>query len=103
VGLYLPISAGFLLIPVVIELGTPWLAAVPEVFHIFAVFAAPDPWHAAHELAEYKACPFNGLMAAKAVCAPVNAANAIARWLTKDKAWELKNLGSLDVVATGLE
>jgi hypothetical protein len=70
VGLYLPISTGALFIPVVIEAGTPWFAAVPEAFHIFVLFVAPDPWHAAQELVEYKLCPFNGLMAAAALCTP---------------------------------
>jgi hypothetical protein len=78
VGLYLPISAGALAMPVVIEPGTPWFAAVPEAFHIFVLFVAPDPWHPAHELVEYKPCPFNGLMAAKALCAPINPATANA-------------------------
>jgi hypothetical protein len=86
VGLYLPISAGALFIPVVIEPGTPWFAAVPEAFHIFVLFVAPDPWHPAQELVEYKPCPFTRLMAATALCATVNPASAIATEPMKDKA-----------------
>jgi hypothetical protein len=67
VGLYLPISTGALFIPVVIELGTPWLAAVPEAFHIFVLFAVGVPWQAVQELLEYKDCPFSELMAATAL------------------------------------
>jgi hypothetical protein len=89
--LYLPISAGALFIPVVIEPGTPWFAAVPEAFHILVVLVAPEPWQAAHELLEYKACPFNALMAADALCAPVNPAIAMAMWLTKDSTIGPKN------------
>jgi hypothetical protein len=77
--------------PVVIELGTPWFAAVPEAFHIFVLLVVPDPWQPAHELAEYKACPFNGLMAANALCSPVSPVSAIAIEPMKDKTCELVN------------
>jgi hypothetical protein len=67
------------LIPVVMAVGAPWLAAKPDAFQLLATLVAGvEPWQAKQAVLDHRALPLSGFAAAKAPCTDDKPAKAIA-------------------------